>query len=98
MGSDGALVNSMIHSCPPLDLSLKYSGAAVKLFTTESVVLQVWAIAVSAFSMISSSPNALIKCLVRPLTFILYGLSEVNLIVSPILYLHRPALVVMTRA
>jgi hypothetical protein len=54
--------------------------------------------AVSAFSIITSSPKALIKCFVRPEIFIRCGDVLVNLIVSPILYRHSPALVVITIA
>ena len=38
------------------------------------------------------------KCLVRPVMTILYGLTEVNLTVSPMTYLHSPQAVVMTMA
>jgi len=39
----------------------------------------------SALSMITSSPKALIKCLVRPVIWILNGESDENLMVSPIM-------------
>ena len=40
---------------------------------------------------ITCSPKAEIKCFILPLTITLKGYLFVNLIVSPILYLQRPA-------
>ena len=55
-------------------------------------------ITLSVFSIITSSPKTFMKCLVLPVIIILYGDKEVNLTVSPILYLHNPALVVINIA
>ena len=42
---------------------------------------------------ITCSPKAEVKCLILPVTNILYGSVETNDTVSPILYPHRPAFV-----
>ena len=47
--------------------------------------------AFSTSSDITCSPKAERKCLILPVTIILYGSFEVNLIVSPILYAQSPA-------
>ena len=52
-------------------------------------------IAFSAFSIINSSPKAFIKLFVLPVILILKGFNDVNLTVSPILYLQSPAFVEM---
>ena len=88
----------MTHSWPPFSFFSKYFGPAVKLLISALVLIQAIDIAFSAFQIISSSPKALMKCLVRPVMRMRCGFTEVNVMVSPILYLQRPALVVMRRA
>ena len=76
----------MAHSWPPREAALpaaNHTGAAVKSRTAAPVARLAAATAASAFSITTSSPNALRKCLVRPVMRTRYGASEVKRTVSP---------------
>lgn len=64
-------------------------NSVIKVFSS----LQASWIEFSTSLTITCSPNAEIKCLIRPVTRILCGISDVKMTVSPVLYAHKPALV-----